>query len=142
MYYYIYDYINDNELTQFCKQSIVEYSQDKSIHTQLECNFEDILSAVFFEINNLPLEQQKLAKQRLNEEMTDSECKCFTGRISRLVNCLSGISDKVIIKISDAEEISNIILIAKSKYTDILEIKEYVRKEMREREYTEELIEY
>ena len=37
--------------------------------------------------------------------------KCFTDKISRLVNCLSGYSDKVEIKISENEEISNIISI-------------------------------
>jgi len=47
--------------------------------------------------------------------MQESECKCFTGRISRLVICLSGYSDKVEIKISENEEISNIINIIMNK---------------------------
>ena len=34
--------------------------------------------------------------------MNDAECKCFTGRISRLVNCLFGYTNKVSIEISDA----------------------------------------
>jgi len=37
--------------------------------------------------------------------MDDGICKCFTGRLSRLVNSLSGYSEKVSIKISSAEEI-------------------------------------
>ena len=57
---------------------------------------------------DLQIEIQK----KLNEEMQESEYKCFTGRISRLVNCLSGYSDKVEIKISEYEEISNIIAIS------------------------------
>ena len=34
-------------------------------------------------------------KQVLNGEMEDAECKCFTGRVSRLVNCLSGFDELV-----------------------------------------------
>ena len=49
--------------------------------------------------------------------MNDSECKCFTGRISRLVNCLSGYSPQVNIKISNNEEIGNIISIMKTKHS-------------------------
>jgi len=47
--------------------------------------------------------------------MQESECKCFTGRISRLVNCLSGYSDKVKIQISEGEEIGNIISVIMEK---------------------------
>jgi Leucine-rich repeat (LRR) protein len=137
---YDYDYINDPELSDNCKEALVEYSEDKTIHSQLECNFKDILMAVFYEISQLPKDTQTFAKQRLNEEMLDSECKCFTGRITRLVNSLSSISDKVIIKISDSEEIGNIITVARGKFKDIEEIKEYVRKDLKERGYTEDVI--
>ena len=55
----------------------------------------------------------------MNQEMIDSICKCFTGRISRLINCLNGFSDKVIIQISKNEEINNIISNLVKKYNDI-----------------------
>ena len=42
--------------------------------------------------------------------MTDSVCKCFTGRISRLINCLNGFDELVNIKIADNEQISQIII--------------------------------
>jgi hypothetical protein len=54
-------------------------------------------------------------KTVLNTEMTDAECKCFTGRISRLVNCLNGFDELVVIKISDNEQIGNVISIIKTK---------------------------
>lgn len=41
--------------------------------------------------------------------MKDANCKCFTGRISRLVNCLVGFYDDIKIIISDSEQIGNII---------------------------------
>ncbi len=135
-----YDFISDDILTQRCKQILVEYSQDKSIHSQLECTFSDVLKAVFYEISLLDRELQILSKQRLNEEMLDSECKCFTGRLTRLVNSLSGISDKVSIKISDSEEIGNIISVAQNKFKDIDQVKDYVQKELKDRGYADEII--
>ena len=47
--------------------------------------------------------------------MNDSLCKCFTGRISRLVNCLNGFDVNIIINISDSEQIGNIIILIKNQ---------------------------
>ena len=118
---YIYNYLDDSILTQQTKEQLTEYSNCKDVHTQLNCTFEEILNAVFYEINTFDTEKQISAKKRLNEEMLDGLCMCFTGRISRLVNSLSGLSEKVLIKISDNEEISNIIILAKNKYNNINE---------------------
>ena len=76
-------------------------------------------------------------QKRLNEEMQDRECKCFTGRISRLVNCLSGYSDKVCIQISENEEINNIIsvIMNKREMKTIEILKEEVREALTERGY-------
>jgi len=54
-------------------------------------------------------------KRILNDEMVDSQCKCYTGRMSRLINCLNGYSECVSIHISDSEQIGNIIYIEKLK---------------------------
>jgi hypothetical protein len=132
--------LDDNILTQECKESLIEYCGDKTIHSQLECTFEEILHGIFYEISLLEPSLQKSAKERLNEEMLDGLCKCFTGRISRLVNSLNGISNKIIIKISNEEEIGNIISLMKSKYSDINEIIENVKKELLDRGYTNEVI--
>ncbi len=64
----------------------------------------------------------------------------FTGRISRLVNCLNGFSDKVSIQISTNEEISNIIIVLKNKITDTYELKKAIDMEMTERGYDKETI--
>ena len=55
---------------------------------------------------------------------------CFTGRIVSLVNSLSGYSDKVLINISDSEEIGNVISLMKSKYVKFDEITKNVEKEL------------
>jgi Leucine-rich repeat (LRR) protein len=137
---YKYNYLDDLILTQQTKEQLIEYSNCTNIHTQLECTFEELLNAVFYEIQSFELEKQISAKKRINEEMLDGLCMCFTGRISRLVNSLSGLSEKVSIKISENEEISNIIILANKKYKKIEEIKDYVKKEMRERLYNDSLI--
>ena len=54
-------------------------------------------------------------KAVLNTEMRDAECKCFTGRISRLVNCLSGFDPLVVIQIADNEQIGNVISVVKAQ---------------------------
>ena len=75
----------------------------------------------------------------LNGEMSDSICKCFTGRISRLVNCLNGFDDDVQINISKNEQISNIVVVTKAKVNPY-DIEDHIRifsKEMKERGYSE-----
>jgi len=135
------NYLDDSILSIQTKESLIEYSKDNEIHTQLECTFEEVLQAVLLEINKLPNDLQIEVKNRLNEEMEDGLCKCFTGRLSRLVNSLSGYSDKVSIKISSAEEIGNVISIMKERYRDnIEEVKINVEKELIQRGYEKEVI--
>ncbi len=74
------------------------------------------------------------------KQLSHSICKCFTGRLSRLINCLSGFSDKVNISISNNEEISNIIITLKKKITNIDELKQAITYEMNERGYTQDII--
>jgi hypothetical protein len=138
---YKYNYLDDLILTEQTKEQLIEYSNCTDIHNQLECTFEEILNALFYEIHTFDSDKQISAKKRINEEMLDGLCMCFTGRISRLVNSLSGLSEKVSIKISDNEEISNIIILANKKYKKKEKIKDYVKKEMKERLYNDSIIE-
>jgi Leucine-rich repeat (LRR) protein len=135
------NYLDDSILSVQTKEALVEYSKDKNIHTQLNCTFEEVLQAVLLEINKLPTDLQIEVKNRLNEEMEDGLCKCFTGRLSRLVNSLSGYSDKVSIKISSAEEIGNVISIMKDRYGDDTDkVRINVEKELLERGYEKKII--
>ena len=134
------NYLDDSILSIKTKEALIEYSKDNEIHTQLECTFEEVLQAVLLEINKLPNDIQIEVKKRLNEEMENGLCKCFTGRLSRLVNLLSGYSDKVSIKISSSEEIGNVISIIKDKYDDIDEVRMNVKKELLERGYEKDVI--
>ena len=88
-------YLDCDILTPQTKQFITEYIDCSDIHTMLNITFKELFIAVSIELSSLSPTLQKEIKKRLNEEMQESECKCFTGRISRLVNCLSGYSNKV-----------------------------------------------
>ena len=77
--------------------------------------------------------------------MNDSECKCFTGRISRLINCLNGFTDLVHVIIGDNQQIGNIIILIKEKLElennySIEKHKELVKKELIERSFNDETI--
>ena len=48
--------------------------------------------------------------------MSDSLCKCFTGRMSRLINCLNGFDELVQINISENEQIGQIIILVREQF--------------------------
>ena len=135
-------YLDWFELTQKTKEIITEYIDTNDIHSMLNVTFKELFIAVVIEMDKLSPDLQIEIQKRLNEEMQESECKCFTGRISRLVNCLSGYSDKVEIKISENEEISNIISIIMNKreLKTIEILKEEVSIALKERGYINEKI--
>ena len=132
-------YLDWIELDKKTKEIITEYMDCKDVHTMLDITFKELFIAIVIEMESLSPDLQKEIKQRLNEEMQESECKCFTGRISRLVNCLSGYSDKVKIQISEGEEIGNIISVIMEKrgIKTIETLKEEVRVALKERGYEE-----
>jgi hypothetical protein len=135
--------INNNFIDNKTKTILFEYINCKDIHSVLNITFAELL------INVLSLIDQHEAKQEiykvLEQEMNDTICKCFTGRMSRLINCLNGFDDHIVINISNTEQIGNIIilikdrLIAENKYTIELH-KEIVIKELYERGYEKDII--
>jgi hypothetical protein len=134
---------NDIILSDKCKELIFEFSSNSDIHSVLLLNFKELLCHCWVTINNL--ETRDEIKNILNIEMLDSECKCFTGRITRLVNCLNGFTDLVKINISDNQQIGNIIVIIKKKLEldnnyCIEKHKKLVKTELIERKYSLETI--
>ena len=139
---HVLTYLDWNELHQKTKEIITEYMDCKEVHTMLDITFKELFIAILIEMDKLSRDIQKEIRQRLNEEMQESECKCFTGRISRLVNCLSGYSDKVKIQISESEEIGNIIsvIMEKRELKTTETLKEEVNVALKERGYEETTI--
>ena len=135
-------YLDWSVLNQKTKEIITEYMDCNDIHSMLNITFKELFTAVVIEMESLSMDLQVEIQKRLNEEMQESECKCFTGRISRLVNCLSGYSDKVKIQITENEEISNIIsvIMNKRELKTIEILKEEVSVALTERGYADEKI--
>ena len=133
----------DSVLTEFTKQSLVEYSRNTDLISDVNVSFLDILTAIW---NRIVINENATdIKNVLNDEITDAECKCFTGRVSRLVNCLSGVDSLVDVKIADNEQIGNVIAVigerlkANGRYTVELH-KETVSVELKELGYSEEVV--
>jgi Leucine-rich repeat (LRR) protein len=114
------------------KQFLTEYCNDVTVHS-LNITFSELLKYVWNRITKHKHKDDIL--KILDEEMENAECKCFTGRISRLVNVLNGYYDDINIKISDNSQIGTIISIIKQNYigNNIDELKEIIRKELIER---------
>jgi hypothetical protein len=130
-------------LTKKTKEILIEYSEDTLIHTVLNITFGELLLYVF---NRICLNEHKdEIKRILNVEMHESVCKCFTGRISRLINCLNGFDELVNIKIAGSEQISQIIsliqnkLIKEGNYSVELH-KEQVKSSLKELDYNDNII--
>jgi hypothetical protein len=135
--------IEDTILTEKSKKLLIEYCENKDIHSRTQLTFEELLCNVWMFIHTLDTKDE--IKSILNTEMNDSECKCFTGRISRLINCLNGFTDLINIHISDNQQIGNIIVIIKEKLElennySIEKHKELVEKELKERNFNEKII--
>ena len=95
--------VNDSILSAQCKTQLIEYALDNSEHTDLGITFCEALQYVFTRID-MNQESGDEIKRILNQEMTDALCMCFTGRISRLLNCLNQIDPLVhihIVNLSD-----------------------------------------
>ena len=107
------DNILKSSLADKTKSALVEYSEDEAIHTVLNISFRELLDYVWQRIENHSNKENIL--RILEEEMSDAECKCFTGRISRLVNCLNGFYDDIRVEIGEKEQISNIIILIRDK---------------------------
>jgi Leucine-rich repeat (LRR) protein len=133
----------ESKMNQKSIQLLLEYCQDTSVHTVLEVNFEEVLFHTLEFINLECSSNKNEIYSILDQEIQDSECKCFTGRISRLINCLNGFTDKVEIKIPDNMAISNIIVMIKQNFKGDTEeeLKQEVKKELTERGYSNEIIE-
>jgi hypothetical protein len=128
----------DPILTNQVKQQIVEYVRITDVHSSLNVTFSEALRAVWQIIRSH--EQSDEIKKVFNQEIDDSYCKCFTGRLSRLVNCLNGFDQRVSVRISDQQEIANLIIAIRQKYQKIDEQIDMARKELSERGYDKRII--
>lgn len=105
--------MNDTIITEQTKYLLSEYSKEPTVHAIFNINFATLLIHVFNRIIINPHSDE--IKQILNIEMTDTIDKCFSGKFTRLINCLNGFDDLVNIEISESDQISNIIIQTKKQ---------------------------
>jgi hypothetical protein len=128
--------LTDEILTQKTKEILTEYCADTTEHSTLLITFKDLLCNVWQRI--IKSEHGDEIKKILNIEMSDALCKCFTGRLSRLINVLNGFYDDIVVKIGTTEQIGNIIVQVKERLGSEYNVekhKEIVIAELKERDY-------
>jgi hypothetical protein len=122
----------------------MEYCEDENVHSVIGITFKELLLTIWSVIRDHKDMDDILAI--MNTEMDDADCKCFTGKMSRLINCLNGYDSRVAITMAENDQISNIIIIEKEKleinrHYKVETHKDNVRTAMEERGYALEVIE-
>jgi Leucine-rich repeat (LRR) protein len=130
--------ISDPILTNRVKEALIEWMKNPDVHSILNVTFMEAMRTIWQIIRKHP--QSDSIRQIMNQEMQDSICYCFTGRLSRLTNCLNGFDPRVCIKISDRQEIANIIIAVKHRTDDLMLQKKLVDMEMTSRGYDKQTI--
>jgi len=126
--------LGESRLTEDIKGQIIQYIDDKEELVSSMVTFEDVLSKVIPRIIE-HAESSELFKI-LNDQMTEAECMCLTGRISRLVSTLDGFYDDIRIEVSSAEVISSIILQVTAVPGTVEEYKDEATRRLLESGYT------
>jgi hypothetical protein len=134
---YLYDSICNSGLTESVITNIWKNINDITIHEATGCTYLDVLCYVFNYI--CESEHYDDLIKVLEQEIIDGSDLCFVGRITRLVNVLSGYHEGVNLVINDSSQIGNIAVLLKSKYSGDTLKKEFT-KEMRERDFSDDII--
>ena len=129
--------LENNVLTEQSKREIFNYCNDDTMHTTFLITYSDLLIYVWSRIITSANADEILAI--LNQEISDGLYMCFTGRLTRLLNTLVGFYDDIEIQISDSEQITNIIMGLKNKFTNE-ELRNAVKKELLDRQYKQSII--
>ncbi|CAH6420578.1 Hypothetical protein MVR_LOCUS169 [uncultured virus] len=107
--------IIDSGLDERAIRLIVEYCGDMTVHSVHLLAYQELLAYVWARICRSEYKDELI--KILGEQITDSECKCFTGRFNRTLSVLVGFYPDIIIEISDSSRIGAIILAVKDAMT-------------------------
>jgi len=125
-------------------EDLKTYFNNKDVHSYFNMTFFEVFQLVFAEIESLNFNPEIL--KRLEEELIDSNDKCFTGRLTRTVNCLNSFSEHVNIRISDISQINTVMSLIKNDFENGKikkeELLDTVRKRLEEYDVKEEIIEF
>lgn len=112
----IRQWTHDTILVPECKNEIKKMYLIKDVQTALNVSYRELFEYVWAIITNqcetiqFTEETQKEIKIIMNQEIIEASELCFTGKITRLLNCLNGFSSLITLQITESEEIGNIIV--------------------------------
>ena len=134
IYNSVYNYVFGERFNKY-QNLIIEYTDDKALHSYYGISYSDLLIRVFTIAEKVGIYNSVIESYKY--ELDDGENMCTTGRFSRLVNVLNGythrvknekgeeIEENIIeIRISDNQEIMNKISIIMRKLTEEFEDQE------------------
>ena len=132
--------LKNNVLLEQTKREILNYCDDSdAVYTSFLITYSNLLIYVWSRIITSKNADEILTV--INQEINDVLCMCFTCRLTRLLNTLVGFYSDIEIQISDSEQITNIIMAFKNKFPNGQEqLKDAVRKELLDRQYSESII--
>lgn len=110
---FIIESVLESSLPGHTKQLLTEYCADETVHSAHLLTYQELLGYVWARIMRSPHSSELLTI--LAEQISDSECKCFTGRINRTLSVLVGFYDDIVIEISNSSRISAIILAVRDR---------------------------
>lgn len=124
-------------LSDNSKDLIKLYCESEYSHSTYLVSYAELLKYVWSRIEKNKNKDELI--KIYDEELYDGMGLCFTGRLTRLLNVLSGYYHDIEIQIGDSEQISNIIVKLKNRYEG-LDLKKAVKKELEEREFAPGII--
>jgi hypothetical protein len=128
--------MDDPILNEICKRDLLtlsELNDDLNGYKSME-----VLSVVWTIICDNKHSEE--LKKILIDEIFYMVCQCYRAKILGLVNVLNGFDARVIIKVSDAEEIGNVIVMHNKKNIKHHEKVKLIRVDLKSRGYTDKTI--
>ena len=127
-----------SSLSKESKLDIMKYSVSNEIHSAINMTYFEVFTFVWSRIRVHPNMDDIL--KVLDQEIKDSKNMCFTGRITRVVNCLNGFDSDVVIHISTSEQLNNLSSIIRKKFPEVEDQKKALKEAMEERGFNQEEI--
>ena len=107
------DAIIESDLPEQAIRLLLEYCDDKTVHSHHLLTFIELLAYVWARIDRSEHKTELI--KILGEQITDAMCMCLTGRFNRIVSVLVGFYPDIVIEISDSSRIGAIISVAGTK---------------------------
>ncbi|CAH6420546.1 Hypothetical protein MVR_LOCUS159 [uncultured virus] len=129
--------IIESDLSPHTISLLCEYCTDLTVHSHHLLTYAELLAYVWARVCRSEFKVELL--RILEEQVTDSECKCFTGRFNRTLSVLVGFYPDIVISISDSSRIGAIIIAARDMIRpyDAVQHRALAHQQLLEAGYTE-----